>query len=62
MTPSVLALVTYLLGESCALTSMNGVIKGPGRVPLRLHADTAQPNPLPPYAQICNATSDMRGA
>jgi ectoine hydroxylase-related dioxygenase (phytanoyl-CoA dioxygenase family) len=56
LTPSVLALVTYLVGESCALTAMNGVIKGPGEAALRLHSDTPQPNPLPAYAQICNAT------
>ncbi|MDG2004732.1 MAG: phytanoyl-CoA dioxygenase family protein [Novosphingobium sp.] len=56
MTPSVLALVTHLLGESCQLLAMNGVIKAPGPECVPMHTDTIQPEPLPPYAQIANAT------
>jgi len=62
MHPPVLALVTYLVGESCALNGFNGVIKGPGPVGLRLHCDSPQPNPLPAYAQICNATWQLTDA
>ncbi len=65
MMPSVLAIVTYLLGESCRLDAINGVIKGPGPEYLPLHADANQPTPLPSYAQVANATwllSDFNAA
>jgi ectoine hydroxylase-related dioxygenase (phytanoyl-CoA dioxygenase family) len=58
MNPSALALVTYLLGESCVLFSSTGQIKGPGSQYLPLHADQANsgtPAPFPPMAQVCNA-------
>jgi ectoine hydroxylase-related dioxygenase (phytanoyl-CoA dioxygenase family) len=56
MNERVLAMVTYLLGESCTVVAMNGVIKGPGPEHTPLHADSVQPNPLPAYSQQCNAT------
>jgi len=54
-----LALVTYLLGESCVLNHFSSMIKGPGHEHLPLHTDQNQsggPPPFPPYAQIANAT------
>jgi ectoine hydroxylase-related dioxygenase (phytanoyl-CoA dioxygenase family) len=56
MNEAMLALVTYLLGETCELAAMNGIIKGPGPEHVPMHADSIQPNPLPPYAQVANAT------
>ncbi|RYD85303.1 MAG: hypothetical protein EOP61_39025 [Sphingomonadales bacterium] len=56
MNPAMLALVSYLLGENCRLTAMNGIIKGPGPEHVPMHADSIQPNPLPPYSQVANAT------
>jgi hypothetical protein len=53
-----LAVVTYLLGESCVLFSSTGQIKGPGFQYLPLHADQANsgtPAPFPAVAQVCNA-------
>jgi ectoine hydroxylase-related dioxygenase (phytanoyl-CoA dioxygenase family) len=37
--PRPLALVTYLLGESCVLSSMGCHFRGPGGLPLGVHAD-----------------------
>ena len=37
--PKPLALVTYLLGESCVLSSMGCHFRGPGGMPLGVHAD-----------------------
>lgn len=52
-----LALITYLLGESCVLSSMNSILKGKGEDHLILHSDTAMvPAPFPAYAQVANAT------
>lgn len=52
-----LALITYLLGEDCCLSSMTSMIKGPGKVPLRLHADgTFIPQPLPAIGYVANST------
>lgn len=52
-----LALVSYLLGRSCLISSMTAMVKGPGTIKLDLHADTAPfPAPFPPYAVGCNAT------
>lgn len=57
MNENVLALITHLLGESCLLSSMNSIIKGPGNEDLVLHADMAMaPAPFPAYAQVANAT------
>jgi ectoine hydroxylase-related dioxygenase (phytanoyl-CoA dioxygenase family) len=56
MQPQVLALVAYLVGESGVLDTMNATLKAPGPEFLSLHVDTGQPAPLPPYAQVANAT------
>ena len=57
MNRSALALIGYLLGESCVLSSMNAMLKGRGPENLELHSDqVGQPAPLPPYAQVANAT------
>jgi ectoine hydroxylase-related dioxygenase (phytanoyl-CoA dioxygenase family) len=53
--PLTLPLITYLLGQSCTISSVTGYIKGPGRTALGVHSDTAYvPDPLPPYAQLAN--------
>ena len=50
-----LALVTYLLGESCHLSSVGCHFKGPGAVGWAgLHADTNGPQPFPLYANTSN--------
>ena len=50
-----LALVTYLLGESCHLSSVGCHFKGPGADGWTgLHADTAGPTPFPSYALTGN--------
>lgn len=52
-----LALISYLLGENCLLSSMTSIVKGPGEAPLGLHTDTAMvPVPFPAYSQVANAT------
>jgi ectoine hydroxylase-related dioxygenase (phytanoyl-CoA dioxygenase family) len=52
-----LALITYLLGESCLISSMTSMIKGPGTVKLDLHADVLMiPPPFSSYATGANAT------
>lgn len=57
MNRSALALIGYLLGGSCVLSSMNAMLKGRGQEDLELHSDqVGQPEPLPPYAQVANAT------
>jgi hypothetical protein len=53
-----LALVTYLLGESCCLSASSGQIKGPGKHYLPLHADVGLTRGPPPFsltADNCNA-------
>lgn len=40
--PKPLALITYLLGESCVLSSMGSHFRGPGGMPLPVHADGVQ--------------------
>ncbi|NIB38134.1 phytanoyl-CoA dioxygenase family protein [Pseudomaricurvus alkylphenolicus] len=40
--PKPLALITYLLGESCILSSMGSHFRGPGGIPLPMHADASQ--------------------
>jgi ectoine hydroxylase-related dioxygenase (phytanoyl-CoA dioxygenase family) len=53
----VLALVTYLLGESCRFDSMTGIVKTPSDEHLALHADLiGTPAPFPPYEEVVNAT------
>jgi ectoine hydroxylase-related dioxygenase (phytanoyl-CoA dioxygenase family) len=44
-----LALVTYLLGESCLLSSMGCHFRGPGGSPLLLHSDNGNGMP-PPFS------------
>jgi ectoine hydroxylase-related dioxygenase (phytanoyl-CoA dioxygenase family) len=57
MNEAVLALTTYLLGESCHLSSMAGIAKGPGDGYLQMHTDhIAVPEPLPAHPYACNAT------
>ena len=57
MHPKVLAIITYLLGENCVLSSMNAMLKGAGPDNLELHTDqVGTPAPFPAYAQVANAT------
>jgi len=59
MNPPALALVTYLLGESCIVSHLSSMVKGPGDDYLPLHTDQNQSGaipPAPPYAQVANAT------
>jgi ectoine hydroxylase-related dioxygenase (phytanoyl-CoA dioxygenase family) len=62
LNPVVLALVTYLLGERCILTTTAVFMKGPAdesdsELQLGLHSDQQMvPQPFPPYALICGAT------
>jgi ectoine hydroxylase-related dioxygenase (phytanoyl-CoA dioxygenase family) len=53
--PVTLALITYLLGQSCTISSVTGYVKGRGQTALGVHSDTAYvPDPLPAYAQLAN--------
>ena len=54
--PKPLALVTYLLGESCLLSSMGCHFRGPGGRPLPLHSDNGNgiPAPFPAFSQVAN--------
>jgi ectoine hydroxylase-related dioxygenase (phytanoyl-CoA dioxygenase family) len=57
MTRSALALLSYLLGENCILSSSSALLKVRAPEQLELHADqVGQPAPFPPYAQVANAT------
>jgi ectoine hydroxylase-related dioxygenase (phytanoyl-CoA dioxygenase family) len=47
MAPEPLALITYLLGESCLLSSIGCHFKGPGGEPLVLHSDNGNGMPAP---------------
>jgi len=50
-----LAIVTYLLGESCVLSSLGCHFKAPGPSGvIPLHADTAGPQPFATHAQTAN--------
>ena len=54
-----LALVDYLLGESCALIHQSLFVKRPGPHHLPLHTDqdqTTNSSPFLPHAQVANAT------
>ena len=51
--PKTLALVTYLLGESCVLSSMGSHFRGPGGMPLPLHADGGVPG-MNEVSQVAN--------
>ena len=56
MTQKSLALIRYLLGEHCILSSLGSHLKGPGGGGLLLHSDTGNgvPDPFTPYAQVAN--------
>lgn len=56
LNPRPLALITYLLGRSCLLSSMTSHVKGPGQQPLGLHSDNGNgmPSPFPAFAQVAN--------
>lgn len=60
MNEAALALITYLLGESCVLINeLALMVKGSGPDHLPLHTDQDQavgPAPFPPFAQVANAT------
>ena len=51
-----LALVTWLLGESCLLSSMGCHFRGPGGMPLMLHSDNGNgmPAPFSPISMVAN--------
>jgi hypothetical protein len=54
--PKPLALVTYLLGESCLLSSMGSHFRGPGGAPLMVHSDNGNgmPAPYPAISMVAN--------
>jgi len=52
--PGPLALISYLLGESCLLSSMGCHFRGPGGMPLFVHADTNGPAPYPTASMVAN--------
>jgi hypothetical protein len=54
--PKPLALVTYLLGESCLLSSLGTHFRGPGGMPLMVHADNGNgmPAPYSPTSMVAN--------
>jgi ectoine hydroxylase-related dioxygenase (phytanoyl-CoA dioxygenase family) len=52
--PRPLALINYLLGESCVFSSMGSHVRGPGGMPLVVHADSPGPAPFSPIAMVAN--------
>jgi len=56
LNPGPLALLTYLLGQHCVLSSLGCHLKGPGGAGLPLHSDTANgmPSPFPGPSQVAN--------
>jgi len=54
--PRPLALITWLVGYSCRLSSITSHVKGPSEQALLLHSDTANgmPAPFSPYAHVAN--------
>ena len=57
MEPAPLALLTYLLGESCLLSSLGCHFKAPGDagvIPLHSDNGNGMPAPFPPYSQVAN--------
>ncbi len=56
LNPGPLALVTYLMGKSCLLSSVASHFKGPRGSGIPLHADTANgaPAPFAPHSQVGN--------
>ncbi|MBI1198552.1 MAG: hypothetical protein GC203_11875 [Phenylobacterium sp.] len=59
--PRPLALVRYLLGKRCILSSLGSHVKGPGGPGLLLHSDMGNgfPDPFPPYSQVANVNYAM---
>jgi len=51
-----LALITYLLGESCLLFSMGSHVKGPGGVPLDLHSDNGN-GMIEPFREVAEVAN-----
>ena len=50
-----LALVTYLMGESCQISSNHGHVRVQGDPPQPMHVDAPfVPDPVPPYVHACN--------
>jgi len=56
MEPAPLALITYLLGESCMLSSLGSHFKLPGGAALPLHSDNGNgmPAPFSPISEVAN--------
>lgn len=56
-----LALINYLLGKRCILSSLGSHVKGPGGPGLLLHSDMGNgyPDPFPPYSQVANVNFCM---
>jgi hypothetical protein len=56
LNPGPLALITYLLGKHCVLSSLGCHLKGPGGHGLPLHSDTANgtPAPFPAMSLVAN--------
>lgn len=57
LAPKPLAMITYLLGESCLLSSLGCHFKGPGAdgvLPLHSDNGNGMPAPFPAYSQVAN--------
>ena len=56
LNPKPLALITYLLGKHCILSSLGSHLKGPGGTGLLIHSDTGNntPDPFTPYSVVAN--------
>lgn len=52
--PKPLALMSYLLGESCVLSSMGCHFRGPGGMPLAVHADGSADGLMTPASMVAN--------
>jgi ectoine hydroxylase-related dioxygenase (phytanoyl-CoA dioxygenase family) len=52
--PKPLALMSYLLGESCVLSSMGCHFRGPGGMPLAVHADGTADGLMTPASLVAN--------
>ena len=52
-----IALISYLLGESCLISSVGGIIKNQGSQHMEMHVDAVgMPSPLPNIPVVANAT------
>ena len=55
MSEKPLTLVTYLMGESCQISSCHGHVRAQGDPPQAMHNDAGfVPEPLPSFAHVCN--------